>query len=125
MATTQGHLLGGRVAYRQQVGGFRSGIEPILLAASIPARAGEHVLEAGTGAGPSLLCLTARVPGVYATGVEMDTAMADLAAANAEMNGFSSIEIMRERIELAVLPRLFDHAMANPPYHRSGDRGVA
>jgi tRNA1Val (adenine37-N6)-methyltransferase len=121
MATTQGHLLGRRVVYRQPASGFRSGIEPILLAASIPARAGEHVLEAGTGAGAALLCLTARVPGVYATGVEMDAAMADLAAANAEANGFSGVEIVRDRIESVVLPRLFDHAMANPPYHRPGD----
>lgn len=121
MATTQGHLLGGRVVYRQPVSGFRSGIEPILLAASIPARAGEHVLEAGTGAGAALLCLTARVRGVHATGVEMDAAMADLAAANAETNGFSSIGIVCDRIESAVLPRLFDHAIANPPYHRPGD----
>jgi tRNA1Val (adenine37-N6)-methyltransferase len=121
MATTEGHLLGGRLVYRQPVSGFRSGIEPILLAASIPARAGEHVLEAGTGAGAALLCLTARVPGVHATGVEMDTTMANLAAANAEANGFFGIEIVQERIESAVLPRLFDHAMANPPYHRPGD----
>jgi tRNA1(Val) A37 N6-methylase TrmN6 len=121
MSTTQGHLLGGRLIYRQPISGFRSGIEPILLAASIPARAGEHVLEAGTGAGAALLCLTARVPGVHATGVEMDAAMADLAVANADANGFFCIEIMRGRIESVVLPRLFDHAMANPPYHRSGD----
>src|ERR1700749_1851765 len=121
METTQGHLLGGRVSYRQPASGFRSGIEPILLAASIPARAGEHVLEAGTGAGAALLCLTARVPGVYATGVEMDAEMANLAAANAETNGFSGIGIVRERIESAVLPRLFDHAIANPPYHQPGD----
>ena len=121
MGTTQGHLLGGRVIYRQPMSGFRSGIEPILLAASIPARTGEHVLEAGTGAGAALLCLTARVPGVYAIGVEMDAAMADLAAANAEANGFSGIGIVRDRIESAVLPQLFDHAIANPPYHRPGD----
>jgi tRNA1Val (adenine37-N6)-methyltransferase len=121
MATTQGHLLGGRVVYRQPVTGFRTGIEPILLAASIPARTGEHVLEAGTGAGAALLCLTARVPGVYATALEMDAAMADLAVVNAETNGFSGIRIVPERIETAVLPRLFDHAMANPPYHRPGD----
>jgi tRNA1Val (adenine37-N6)-methyltransferase len=121
MSTTRGHLLGGRVIYCQPVSGFRSGIEPILLAASIPARAGEHVLEAGTGAGASLLCLTARVPGVYSTGVEMDAAMAELAAANAETNGFSGIGIVQDRIESAVLSRLFDHAMANPPYHRAGD----
>src|SRR5712671_2631554 len=99
MATTEGHLLGGRLVYRQPVSGFRSGIEPILLAASIPARAGEHVLEAGTGAGAALLCLTARVPGVHATGVEMDMTMAELAAANAKANGFSDINIVADRIE--------------------------
>jgi tRNA1(Val) A37 N6-methylase TrmN6 len=121
MPTTEGHLLGGRVRYRQPAAGFRTGIEPVLLAASIPARAGEHVLEAGTGAGAALLCLTARVPGVYATGVEMDAAMAELAVANAEANGFSGIGVVTDRIETALLPRLFDHAMANPPYHRAGD----
>jgi tRNA1Val (adenine37-N6)-methyltransferase len=121
MATTQGQLLGGRVVYRQPVSGFRTGIEPILLAASIPARTGEHVLEAGTGAGAALLCLTARVPGVYATGVEIDAAMADLAAANAGTNGFSGIGIVPGSIETEALPRLFDHAMANPPYHRPSD----
>lgn len=125
MATTQGHLLGGRVVYRQPVSGFRSGIEPILLAASIPARAGEHVLEAGTGAGAALLCLTARVRGVHATGVEMDAAMADLAAANAETNGFSSIGIVCDRIESAVLPRLFDHAIANSALSSAWRSGVA
>src|ERR1700755_1220028 len=117
MSTTRGHLLGGRGIYCQPVSGFH----PILLAASIPARAGEHVLEAGTGAGAALLCLTARVPGVYATGVEMDSAMAELAVANAEANGFSAIGVVTDRIETAFLPRLFDHAMANPPYHRAGD----
>jgi tRNA1Val (adenine37-N6)-methyltransferase len=121
MATTEGHLLGGRIRYCQPAAGFRSGIEPVLLAASIPARPGEHVLEAGTGAGAALLCLTARVPGVYATGVEVDPAMAGLAAANAEANGFSRIGIVTDRIETASLPRLFDHAMTNPPYHRAAD----
>jgi tRNA1Val (adenine37-N6)-methyltransferase len=51
MVTTEGHLLGGRIRYRQPDTGFRSGLEPVLLAASVPARPGEHVLEAGTGAG--------------------------------------------------------------------------
>jgi tRNA1Val (adenine37-N6)-methyltransferase len=121
MTTTEGHLLGGRVSYCQPAAGFRSGIEPVLLAASIPARGGEHVLEAGTGAGAALLCLTARVPGVYATGVEVDPAIAGLAAANAQANGFSGIGIVTDRIETAPMPRLFDHAMANPPYHRAAD----
>jgi tRNA1Val (adenine37-N6)-methyltransferase len=120
MVTTDGHLLGGRVFYRQPATGFRSGIEPVLLAATIPARAGEHVLEAGTGAGAALLCLSARVPGVRATGVEIDPAMAELALANARANGFSDIEVVADRIETASLPRGFDHVIANPPYHPAG-----
>jgi tRNA1Val (adenine37-N6)-methyltransferase len=115
--TTAGHLLGGRVSYRQPAAGFRSGIEPVLLAASVPVRPGEHVLEAGTGAGAALLCLSARMRGVCCTGVESDAAMAGLAAANADANGFAGIVIITDRIETAVLPGEFDHAIANPPYH--------
>jgi tRNA1(Val) A37 N6-methylase TrmN6 len=117
MVTTEGHLQGGRVIYRQPAAGFRSGIEPVLLAASVPVRPGEYVLEAGTGAGAALLCLSARVSGVHATGVEIDETMAGLAAANACANGFAGIEVIANRIETAVFPRPFDHAIANPPYH--------
>jgi tRNA1Val (adenine37-N6)-methyltransferase len=115
--TTKGHLFGGRVIYRQPATGFRSGIEPVILAASIPARPGDHVLEAGTGAGAALLCLTARTPGVRTTGVEIDGTMASLAAATALANGFTGIEIITSRIETATFGAAFDHAIANPPYH--------
>jgi tRNA1Val (adenine37-N6)-methyltransferase len=117
MVTTEGHLLGRRVMYRQPASGYRSGIEPVLLAASIPARPGEHVLEAGSGAGAALLCLAVRVPGVQVTGVEMQPEMAELAAANVQANGFSGIEVLADRIETVKLAHPFDHAMANPPYH--------
>jgi tRNA1Val (adenine37-N6)-methyltransferase len=117
MLTTDGHLLGGRVIYRQAATGFRSGIEPVLLAASVPARPGEHVLEAGTGAGAALLCLSARVPGVQAAGVESDPDAAALAVDNAGANGFTAVEIVAGRLETAVFGRVFDHAIANPPYH--------
>jgi tRNA1Val (adenine37-N6)-methyltransferase len=117
MVTTEGHLLAGRVIYRQPETGFRTGIEPVLLAASVPVRPGEHVLEAGTGAGAALLCLSARAPGIRATGVEVDAALAALATANARDNGFTGIEIVAGRIETAAFGHAFDHAIANPPYH--------
>ncbi len=117
MVVTEGHLLGGRLIYRQPANGFRSGIEPVFLAASVPARAGEHVLEAGTGAGAALLCLNARVPEVCGTGAESDPAMARLAAENAGANGFGGIDIIPDPIETAFLRHIFDHAIANPPYH--------
>ncbi len=115
--TTEGTLLGGRVRYRQPAGGFRSGLEPVLLAASIPALPGEHVLEAGTGAGAGLLCLSARVAGCAVTGLELDAAMANLAAANVAENGFVSARIVCGDILTAAFDAPFDHAMANPPYH--------
>ena len=120
MVTTHGHLLGGRVRYSQSATGFRSGIEPVLLAACVPARPGDAVLEAGTGAGAAWLCLGFRVPGVHGIGVEIDATAAALAAANVRSNGLTGIEIVRCRIEDAVFAHQFDHAMANPPYHPAG-----
>jgi tRNA1(Val) A37 N6-methylase TrmN6 len=119
-ATTDGHLLGGRVRYAQPATGFRSGIEPVLLAASIPARPRDRVLEAGTGAGAALLCLSARVPGLETVGVEIDPGLARLAVANAQANGCDSMTIVPGRIETVAIAGPFDHAMANPPYHAPG-----
>ena len=124
MLVTEGHLLGGRVRYAQPSAGYRSGIEPVLLAASVPATGGERVLEAGSGAGATLLCLAARVPGVSGTGVERDPAMVALARRNAADNGFDALQFWPGDIEnpslLGSLNRPFDHACANPPYHAEG-----
>jgi tRNA1(Val) A37 N6-methylase TrmN6 len=114
---TSGHLLGGRVSYTQPRDGFRSGIEPVLLAASIPARSGERVLEGGTGAGATLLCLAARVPGVLGVGIERDERLVALAARNAAANEWPGLHFVAA--DMASPPDLgmFDHACANPPYH--------
>ena len=117
LPTTTGHLLNGRLTYRQPETGFRSGIEPVLLAAAIPARQGEHVLEAGSGAGAALLCLAARVPGVTGIGLEIDPALAALANTNATANAMPGIGFHAADITASGHPGPFDHAFANPPYH--------
>ena len=116
MEVTEGHLLGGRVRYAQPRDGYRTGIEPVLLAASVPAQPGERVLEAGAGAGAGLLCLAARVPGVVGVGVELDPAMADLARRNLRANGAAGLEVVTGDIADVAL-ETFDHAFANPPWH--------
>jgi tRNA1Val (adenine37-N6)-methyltransferase len=116
-AVSEGHLLGGRVRHSQPVEGFRTGIEPILLAATIVARPGERVLEAGTGSGAALLCLAERIPGLLGYGVEIDLAQAALATANAAANGFAGLRIVVGDIARLPLSGPFDHAFANPPYH--------
>jgi tRNA1Val (adenine37-N6)-methyltransferase len=120
---TRGHLLAGRVAYAQPVTGFRSGIEPVLLAASMPASAGDRVLEAGSGAGATLLCLMARVPGVETTGIEINERLAALARQNAHDNGWPTMRFIGADLTNAPSLGVFDHACANPPYHpASGTR---
>ena len=117
MDLTVGHLLGGRVRYAQPRVGFRSGIEPVLLAAAVPARPGERVLEAGSGAGAALLCLAARVTGISGLGVERDPALVAIAARNAAANSWPGLAFLTA--DIAETPEIgrFDHVFANPPYH--------
>ena len=117
---THGHLLGGSVQYAQPRHGFRSGIEPVLLAASVPAKAGDRVLEGGSGAGAALLCVAARVAGVDGVGVERDAPLTELATQNAAANNWPTLCFITA--DVTALPDLgaFDHAIANPPYHAAG-----
>jgi tRNA1Val (adenine37-N6)-methyltransferase len=110
-------LLGGRVAHEQRADGHRTGIEPVLLAASIPAAPGARVLEGGCGSGAGLLCLAARVGAIGGVGIERDPALAALAAANIAANGFTTLAVLNADIEQARPAGLFDHAFANPPWH--------
>lgn len=111
-------FLGGRVTLHQPRAGYRAGIDPVLLAASLPAAPGEQVLDLGCGAGAASLCLAARVPGVRVTGLECQPDYADLARRNAAANG---VEMTIITGDLGAMPdalrqRQFAHVMANPPY---------
>ncbi len=117
MDTTAGTLLGGRVLYRQPARGHRTGIEPVLLAAAVPARPGDRVLEAGLGAGAGLLCLAARVPGLQGTGVELDPDTAALARVNLRDNGLPDWPVLDMDVLALRAPGAFGHAFANPPWH--------
>ena len=117
-------LLGGRVRLSQPAEGYRVAIDPVFLAAAVPARDGELVLDLGCGVGAASLCLLARVPGARVTGLELQSEAAALARLNAERNGrtasFPVLEgdILAPPPELA--PQSYDHVMLNPPYHVAG-----
>lgn len=116
-AVTEGGLLGQRVIYKQLRDGHRSGFEPVLLAACVPARPGESVLEAGTGAGAALLCLGARVPGLRGVGVERDPVLAALANENFKINNLEDFSAIRgDAGALPFLAQSFNHVLANPPW---------
>ena len=117
MKFSEGTLLGGRVRYLQPVDGYRTGLEPVLLAAAVPARPGDVVLEAGAGAGAGLLCLAARVPDLRGVAVERDEGQAALARANFTSNGFGGLMVEQADLLAWQSALRFDHAFANPPWH--------
>ena len=111
-------FLGGRLMIWQPRQGYRAGVDPVLLAASVPARAGQSVLELGCGVGVASLCLAARVSGLHLAGVEIQPGYADLARRNAAETGHP---LQVETGDLTRMPdslrqRQFDHVIANPPY---------
>ena len=118
-ALTADTLLDGRVRLAQPRDGYRAAIDPVLLAAFVPARTGERVLDLGCGAGAAVLCLAARVPGLELHGLELQPAYAALARGNAAANGVALAvhegDVRRPPPALRALS--FDHVLANPPFH--------
>jgi len=113
-------LLGGRVKLLQPTEGYRVAIDPVLLAAAVPAGAGDSVLDIGCGVGAAALCLAARVAGCRVTGIEAQRDLVRLAGDNAARNNVADrVAIMAGDIRTPP-PRLepgsFAHVMANPPY---------
>ncbi len=120
LAITEDKLLGGRVLLRQPADGYRVAIDPIVLAAAVPAAPGELVLDVGAGVGAAALCLAWREPNCLIRGIEIQHALVRLAGENAALNGngarmeFMVGDILRPPPRMA--PGTFHHVMANPPY---------
>ena len=121
---TEDRLLDGRVVLRQPKHGFRVAIDSVLLAAAVPAAAGERILEPGAGIGGAALALAARVPGCTVAGFEVQRRLVRIAGENIRLNA------MAGRVDIAVgdladppsrfALGAFDHVMMNPPHLPAG-----
>ncbi len=111
-------FLGGKLHLWQPKRGYRAGIDPVLLAASVPAKPGQSVLDLGCGAGAALFCLSTRVSQLELTGVEMQAEYAALARRNGLENAIACDIVEADLTQLPpdLRQRRFDHILANPPY---------
>lgn len=133
LQTSEDAVLGGRLHLRQPLAGHRVGHDAILLAAATGGRAGEHAIDLGAGVGAAGLALAARIAGLKVTLVEIDAALAKLAAENARSNR------MDERVRAVVCdaedkdaivsaglsPGSIDRVLMNPPFHDARRHNVS
>ncbi|HVH73811.1 MAG TPA: methyltransferase [Stellaceae bacterium] len=123
-AVSEDRLLGGRLRLKQPEAGYRVAIDPVFLAASVPAEEGHTVLDIGCGTGAAMLCLAARLPQCRVVGLEMQRELVRLAGDNVILNDMTARASVMIGDLLRPPPRLspgsFDHVMANPPYLERG-----
>ena len=109
--------------------GYRAAIDPVFLAASVPANADETVLDLGAGVGVASLCLAYRVAGVSVSALEVQPELARIARENVERNDLTqSVQVFEGNLfepPRALSQTSFDHVMINPPFHKADRSGGA
>jgi tRNA1(Val) A37 N6-methylase TrmN6 len=122
---THDTLLRGRVKLIQPARGFRSSLDPVLLAGFIHAPY-RHFLDIGCGTGAISFLLLARDPTATGLGLEIQPRLAGLAARSVEANGFGArfAVVAADARQAGLVPHAaFDLVASNPPFRPLG-KGV-
>ncbi|WP_420431375.1 tRNA1(Val) (adenine(37)-N6)-methyltransferase [Hyphobacterium sp.] len=82
-------LLDGKVIANQPASGFRSGLDAVLLGASIAMKPGELAIEFGCGTGGAMLVAAHHNPDARFLGIDADAAVIGLAESNIAANGWT------------------------------------
>ena len=114
---TKDHLLDGKIVYFQPKLGYRSGIEPIILASQANNK-DKTILDLGSGCGPISLILAHRFANAEIVGLENNTLHLELSRKSKMENKFSNVEFKNE--DVCNFNRnymsYFDLVLSNPPF---------
>jgi tRNA1(Val) A37 N6-methylase TrmN6 len=133
LQTSEDAVLDGRLRLRQPLRGHRVGHDAILLAAATGGRAGELAVDLGAGVGGAGLALAVRVERLNVVLVEIDAALARLAADNARANGLGDrvrvitgdAEDMEALTAAGLAAGAADRVLMNPPFHDAARHNVS
>ena len=133
-ALTDDHFLGGALKVLQPRDGFRSGIDAVLLAASVPDRGLMRVLEAGCGAGVVSLAIARRCERAKVQAIEIEPVNAAIAIRNIRRNELSDrVSVVLgdlcdpvSKLEMLGLQQnSYDYVVANPPFYDEREMRVS
>lgn len=118
---TRDTLLCGRVTLFQPAQGFRSSLDPVLLAGSLSPPFGRF-LDIGTGTGAVSFLLLARDSAAVGVGLEIQPLLAHLCGRAVAVNGFGDRFALRceDARHAHIEPASFDLVVSNPPFRALG-----
>ena len=100
--------------------GFRFGVDAVLISDFAEIRAGDEVLDIGTGSGVIPILLSGKTKAKFITGVEIQHDIAEMASRSVLLNQLSEkVKIIEGDIKNreAIFPKSkFDVVVTNPPY---------
>ena len=127
-------FLGGALKMFQPKDGFRSGIDAVLLAASIPDHGPMRVLEAGCGAGVVSLAIARRCQEAEVMAIEIEAVNTAIAMRNISRNELEGrVRVIHadlcdpvSRLErLGLQQNSYDFVVANPPFYDEREMRVS
>lgn len=119
---TEDRFFNGALCVRQDRKGYRFSIDAAIAAYGVTPKAGETIVDLGTGCGIIPLILAYRYADIRVFGVEIQEALADLARFNINQNQFEKrIKVLHadmRNLQPDLLDSPVEWVVCNPPYRR-------
>jgi tRNA1Val (adenine37-N6)-methyltransferase len=110
----------GGITIRQHRSGYRFSIDAVILAAHACPRAGEAVVDLGSGCGVIPLILAYRNPDIRIYGIEVQRELAEIARRNVSDNDMAARIVIRQQdmklLTAGMVAGPVDLVVSNPPY---------
>lgn len=122
-AVVENTILRGKLKLLQPKVGFHAAIDTVFLAAAVPVKDRQHVLDIGCGVGSAGLSVALRNKTIQLTGLDIQQELIDLAHQNAHLNDMSDrCRFFQGTVltDKSVPDNGFHSVMMNPPYQEAG-----